>query len=52
MAAMKTVKVTATGPDGWVVKTTAGKHDAYIDQPEAMGGTDTAPLHLIMYLSH
>jgi len=46
MAAMKTVSVKATGPDGWVVKTTAGKHDAFIDQPEAMGGTDTAPTPL------
>jgi len=46
MAAMKTVKVTATGPDGWVVKTKAGKHEALIDQPEAMGGTDSAPTPL------
>ena len=42
MTAIKTVKVTATGPEGWVVKTTAGKHVAFIDQPEAMGGTDSA----------
>lgn len=46
MAALKTVKITATGPDGWVVKTTAGKHEAFIDQPEAMGGTDSAPTPL------
>jgi uncharacterized OsmC-like protein len=46
MTAMKTVKVTATGPEGWVVKTTAGKHVAFIDQPEAMGGTDSAPTPL------
>ena len=46
MAAMKTVTVKATGPDGWVVKTTAGKHEAFIDQPEGMGGTDTAPTPL------
>jgi putative redox protein len=46
MAAMKTVTVKATGPDGWVVKTVAGKHEAFIDQPEAMGGTDTAPTPL------
>lgn len=46
MSTMKTVKVTATGPEGWVVKTTAGKHVAFIDQPEAMGGTDTAPTPL------
>ena len=46
MTAMKTVKVTASGPEGWVVKTTAGKHVAFIDQPEAMGGTDSAPTPL------
>ena len=46
MTAIKTVKVTATGPEGWVVKTTAGKHVAFIDQPEAMGGTDSAPTPL------
>jgi len=46
MASMKTVKVQATGPDGWVVKTTAGKHEAYVDQPAGMGGTDTAPTPL------
>ena len=40
---MKTVKVTASGPEGWVVRTAAGKHEAIIDQPEAMGGTDTGP---------
>ena len=43
MASMKTVKVTASGPDGWVVKTLAGKHESLIDQPIAMGGTDTGP---------
>ena len=43
MAAIKTVKVTAEGPDGWVVKTYAGRHVSIIDQPEAMGGTDSGP---------
>jgi uncharacterized OsmC-like protein len=43
MAAIKTVKVTAEGPDGWVVTTHAGKHVSIIDQPEAMGGTDSGP---------
>lgn len=43
MAAMKTVKVTANGPEGWVVKTLSGKHESIIDQPEAMGGTDAGP---------
>ncbi len=46
MAAIKTVKVKATGPDGWVVKTVSGKHVAYIDQPQTMGGTDSAPTPL------
>ena len=43
MPTMKTVKVTAAGPDGWVVTTKAGQHTALVDQPEAMGGTDTGP---------
>jgi uncharacterized OsmC-like protein len=43
MASLKTVKVTATGPEGWVVTTKAGEHTAIIDQPEAMGGTNTGP---------
>ena len=43
MPSMKTVKVTANGPDGWVVTTHAGKHVSLIDQPEAMGGTDSGP---------
>lgn len=43
MPTMKTVKVTASGPDGWVVKTKAGKHVSIVDQPEAMGGTDSGP---------
>ena len=43
MASMETVKVTAKGPEGWVVKTHAGKHVLLIDQPQAMGGTDAGP---------
>jgi len=46
METMKTVKVTATGPEGWVVKTTAGKHISIVDQPESLGGTDTGPTPL------
>ena len=46
MASMKTVKVTAEGPDGWVVKTHSGKHISIVDQPEAMGGTDSGPTPL------
>lgn len=43
MASMKTVKVTAEGPYGWVVKTHSGKHVSIVDQPETMGGTDSGP---------
>ena len=43
MASMKTVKVTAEGPDGWVVTTHSGKHVSLVDQPEAMGGTNSGP---------
>ncbi len=46
MASMKTVKVTAEGPHGWVVKTHSGKHLSIIDQPEAIGGTDSGPTPL------
>lgn len=46
METMKTVIVHATGPDGWVVRTTAGKHTAIVDQPETLGGTDTGPTPL------
>ena len=43
MATIKTVKVTATGPDGWLITTKAGKHTALVDQPEAMGGKNEGP---------
>lgn len=43
MPTMKTVKVTATGPEGWVVTTKAGEHTALVDQPEALGGTNSGP---------
>jgi len=43
MPTMKTVKVTATGPEGWVVTTKSGEHTALIDQPEALGGTNSGP---------
>jgi putative redox protein len=43
MASLKTVKVTATGPDGWVVRTMSGKHESIVDQPEELGGTDSGP---------
>lgn len=43
MATNKTVKVTATGPDNWLVTTKAGTHIALVDQPEAMGGDNKGP---------
>ena len=43
MATIKTVKVTATGPDGWLITTKAGVHTALVDQPEAMGGKNEGP---------
>lgn len=46
MAANKTVRVFATGPTGWVVKTQAGKHISIVDQPEELGGTNTGPTPL------
>ena len=46
MASIKTVKVTAEGPNGWVVTTHSGKHVSIVDQPEAMGGTDSGPTPL------
>lgn len=43
MATNKTVKVTATGPDKWLITTKAGNHTALVDQPPAMGGDDQGP---------
>lgn len=43
MASLKTVKVTASGPDGWVIRTKSGKHESIVDQPEVLGGTDSGP---------
>jgi len=43
MAANKTVKLTASGPDGWVIETQSGRHTIYVDQPESFGGTDKGP---------
>jgi uncharacterized OsmC-like protein len=43
MATIKTVKVTATGPDGWLITTKAGAHTALVDQPEALGGKNEGP---------
>ena len=39
----KTVKVTAKGPDKWLITTKAGTHVTLVDQPEAMGGEDKGP---------
>jgi len=43
---MKTIRVTARGPEGWVVKTNAGQHAVIVDQPESMGGSDSGPTPL------
>ena len=43
MATIKSVKVTATGPDNWLITTKAGIHTALVDQPEAMGGNNEGP---------
>ena len=43
MAAIKTVTVTATGPENWLITTKAGAHTALVDQPEAMGGENKGP---------
>ncbi len=43
MATNKTVKVTATGPEKWLITTKAGSHVALVDQPEAMGGENKGP---------
>ncbi len=46
MESIKTVKVSASGLDGWVIKTIAGKHTVLVDQPQSMGGSDSAPTPL------
>lgn len=46
MESIKTVKVSASGPDGWAIKTIAGKHTVLVDQPQSMGGSDSAPTPL------
>jgi len=43
MATIKTVKVTAEGPENWLITTKAGVHTALVDQPEAMGGDNQGP---------
>lgn len=43
MAAIKTVTVTAHGPDNWKIETHAGKHLSIVDQPESLGGNDQGP---------
>ena len=46
MAAIKKVRVSAKGLDGFLIETKAGAHTAYVDQPPAMGGTDKGPTPL------
>ena len=43
MPTMKTVKVSATGPEKWAVKTQAGDHTLIVDQPESLGGENKGP---------
>ena len=43
MAANKIVKVTAEGKEKFLIELKAGEFTAYIDQPEAMGGDNSAP---------
>ena len=43
MAANKNVKVTAEGKEKFLIELKAGDFTAYIDQPEAMGGDNSAP---------
>jgi len=43
MSANEIVKLSASGPDGWVVKAHVGQHTVVIDQPESMGGSDQGP---------
>jgi len=46
MAANKNVKVTAEGKEKFLIELKAGDFTAYIDQPEAMGGDNSAPTPL------
>jgi len=43
MATVKTVKVTAVGPENWLITTKAGIHTALVDQPESLGGNNQGP---------
>ncbi len=43
MASNKTIKLSASGPDGWVIESRVGKHTVIIDQPESFGGSDQGP---------
>ncbi len=46
----KTVVVEARMGDGFAMESTLGKHVLQIDQPDAMGGTDTGPNPLQYFL--
>ncbi|MGI0119541.1 OsmC family protein [Zooshikella sp. RANM57] len=41
--ATKHVNVTATMGESFLIKTTVGKHELILDQPEQAGGTDQGP---------
>ena len=46
----KTVVVEASLGEGFAVKSQIGKHVLHVDQPEAVGGTDTGPNPLQYFL--
>jgi uncharacterized OsmC-like protein len=50
MATNKIVTVSAVGKENFLIELTAGKFTAMIDQPETMGGGDTAPTPLHYFL--
>ncbi|MCD4672100.1 MAG: OsmC family protein [Anaerolineaceae bacterium] len=50
MASNKFVKITAEGKEKFLIELKAGDFTAYIDQPEAMGGGNTAPTPLHYFL--
>lgn len=50
MAINKTVTISAVGQEKFKIKLTADKFTAMIDQPEALGGDDSAPTPLHYFL--
>ncbi|MDX9863766.1 MAG: OsmC family protein [Anaerolineaceae bacterium] len=50
MAANKNVKINAVGKEKFLIELTTGEFTAYIDQPEALGGDNSAPSPLHYFL--